>query len=418
MSFRIRALTRRGVVLSNRWEAYVVVKRPNGERIREKSYLPKGTSRRAAQEWAEKRHVHLMTHGRSQPQFASKWTVGDLVAKWLDVRGDVPSAADDRQRLTDYVLPIIGRVPARDLRPKHVVEMLEKLKKRPSRKGGTLAPSTMRSTYALLRQVFDWAFFHEYVSANPVVVLNGVLPAKKDKDPAWRIKARFSPEEVDQLTTDPRIPLHRRIAYAIAFMTGLRIGEASALKWEDYEARAEPLGKLLCYSSYNSRRGKVKETKTGVPREIPVHPALASLLREWKALGWKATHGRSPKKVDLIIPSTEGGYRSVTYALKAFHRDLEMLGLRKRRLHDCRRTFISMAQDGGASKEVLRAITHPSPKDAFDLYSTPSWDARCAAVLCLRVGLKAAEAPSPAATGPAEISGVRHAVGVQAVGLA
>jgi integrase len=312
-------------------------------------------------------------------------TVAALIGEWLTARGDVPSAPEDRQRLNDYVVPLIGRVLAAELRPKDVVWMLEKLRMRPSRKGATPASSTIRSTYALVRQVFDWAVLHEHVPANPVVVPNGVLPPKKDKDPTWRSKARFRRQESEQIITDLRIPLHRRVSYALALLTGLRVGEVSALTWEDYETQGEPLGKLFCCLSYNTRQKRTKETKTGVAREIPVHPVLAQILNDWKAKGWNATYGRSPKRGDLIVPSTEGGYRSANYALKAFHQDLELLGLRKRRLHDCRRTFISLAQDGGASKEVLRAITHPSPRDAFDLYSTPSWDARCEAVLCLKI---------------------------------
>ena len=60
--------------------------------------------------------------------------------------------------------------------------------------------------------------------------------------------------------------------------------------------------------------------------------------------------------------------------------------MRRRRHYDARRTFISLALDGGASKDVLRYITHPSPADAFDLYSTPSWPARCAQVGRIKVG--------------------------------
>ena len=90
------------------------------------------------------------------------------------------------------MVPLIGRMLAVELRPRDVVRMLELLKKRPSRKGGMLAPSTIRSTYALVRQVFDWAVLHEQVPANPVVVPSGLLPAKKDKDPTWRSKARLS----------------------------------------------------------------------------------------------------------------------------------------------------------------------------------------------------------------------------------
>jgi integrase len=315
-------------------------------------------------------------------------TVATLIGEWLDARADVPSAPEDRRRLNDYVVPLIGAVRASELRPKHVVQLIGRLKELPSRKGGTLAARTIRTTYGLLRQVFQWAVLHEHVAANPVIVPKGVLPEKKDKDPAWRSKARFSRDEVQQLVTDSRIPEQRRVAYAVEFMTGLRTGEASALKWGDYETHHEPLGKLLCYASYNTRRKELKDTKTGVPREIPVHPGLGKILAGWKKSGWAKMYGRRPKADDLLIPSTEGGYRSVTYALKIFHRDLEILGLRKRRHHDTRRTFISLAQDGGATKEILRYITHPSPNDAFDLYSTPSWEARCAAVRCLRVTLE------------------------------
>jgi len=45
----------------------------------------------------------------------------------------------------------------------------------------------------------------------------------------------FTASEVEQLISDPRVSLHRRVAYAIEFLTGLRTGEVSALVWGDYE---------------------------------------------------------------------------------------------------------------------------------------------------------------------------------------
>jgi hypothetical protein len=56
--------------------------------------------------------------------------------------------------------------------------------------------------------------------------------------------------------------------------------------------------------------------------------------------------------------------------------------------YDARRTFISLGLDAGASKDILQGITHPRPVDAFDLYRTASWAARCEAVLKLSVGLR------------------------------
>jgi hypothetical protein len=132
----------------------------------------------------------------------------------------------------------------------------------------------------------------------------------------------------------------------------------------------------------------VKATKTGVTHEVPVHPTLARVLAHWKLTGWLKRMGRRPLAEDLIIPTIRGSYRDVRKALEDFHEDLNRLGLRKRRHYDARRTFISLGLDGGASKDLLQSITHPRPVDAFDLYRTPAWAARCEAVAKLRVELR------------------------------
>lgn len=74
-----------------------------------------------------------------------------------------------------------------------------------------------------------------------------------------------------------------------------------------------------------------------------------------------------------------------------FLEDLDRLGLRRRRQYDARRTFMSLTLNGGASKDIVRWITHPRPADVFDLYVTPSWEALCTAVSCVRVDVKAGE---------------------------
>jgi len=79
--------------------------------------------------------------------------------------------------------------------------------------------------------------------------------------------------------------------------------------------------------------------------------------------------------------------RDVGRALHRFHRDLDALGLRRRRHCDTRRTFISLALAAGARKELLRWITH-APGDVFDACTSPPWTSLCEQVACLRLGLK------------------------------
>jgi integrase len=85
-----------------------------------------------------------------------------------------------------------------------------------------------------------------------------------------------------------------------------------------------------------------------------------------------AADGRRPHH-----PERLGEHRRVCRARRRFHEDLARLGLRKRRVHDLRRTFISLALADGARNDVLRWVTHGPDGDIVDLYTTLPWR-RCA----------------------------------------
>jgi hypothetical protein len=74
-----------------------------------------------------------------------------------------------------------------------------------------------------------------------------------------------------------------------------------------------------------------------------------------------------------------------------------ILGLRGRRGHDLRRTFITLAQVDGARRDLLKVMTHgPAADDIINLYTTFPWPALCAEVEKLKVDLARAR-PEPAA---------------------
>jgi integrase len=285
-------------------------------------------------------------------------------------------------------LPLIGKMPIHELRPRHVRDMVAALRAKKSRLGGVFGPRTVRHIYATLHHVLHDAVVDEILPANPCVLRRGELPRKADKDPTWRSGAVFTRDEVELLVSDGRIPEDRRVLYALEFLTGMRCGEAAALPWRAYDPTLEPLGRILVAVSWNSRSKAVKGTKTDQPREVPVHPTLAWVLAAWKLSGWKRIFGRQPKPDDLVVPAHQGGSRNVCYSLMAFHDDLVLLGLRKRRHYDTRRTFISLAQADGARKDVLRWVTHGPSGDVFDAYTTLPWSALCEAVGCLKVSAK------------------------------
>ena len=165
--------------------------------------------------------------------------------------------------------------------------------------------------------------------------------------------------------------------YALKGVAGLRHGEAAGLRWSQYDEQAEPLGAL-----------NLAKTKTGVPRRVTVHPTLARVLAEWKLAGWERTHGRMPTPDDFITPSLNMTERSAQETPKQLHADLETLGLRKRRGHDLRRTFITLAQVDGARRDLLETVTHGPRGDIINVYTTFPWPALCAEVAKLQIALR------------------------------
>lgn len=88
----------------------------------------------------------------------------------------------------------------------------------------------------------------------------------------------FTREEAETLIADPRIPPDRQLVYAFGVLAGMRPGEAAALRWRRWDPSVGPPGELLVAASYNTRKHRVKSTKTDVVRHVPVHRTLAATL--------------------------------------------------------------------------------------------------------------------------------------------
>jgi hypothetical protein len=92
----------------------------------------------------------------------------------------------------------------------------------------------------------------------------------------------------------------------------------------------------------------------------------------------------------LLIPSWRGRHRSRCHSLSKFHDDPQRLALRRRRQHDLRRTFVSLARADGARADVLLGVTHGTKASSLmDLYTTLPWASFCAEVAKLTVAIGA-----------------------------
>ncbi len=319
---------------------------------------------------------------------AAKPTVAEFAAPWLEKRSrrGVRTWKDDRARLQRHVLPILGSQRLDEVRPKHVRRVIEAVKA----KG--LAPKTVRNVYATLRSLFRDAKVDDLVADTPCVLPPQDLGPMHDKDPAWRPTAIMSRDELEQLISDERIPVDRRVIYALCGVGGLRTGEACGLLWSRWSPELRPLGRLDIVTSY-TKGG----TKTLRSRLLPVHPVLGAVLSEWRLSGWARAYGRPPGDDDIVVPTLgrarvpDGRMRNASMVWHDLQDDLAALGLRPRRVHDFRRTFITLVRADGARKDLLRLVTHGPEGDIVDIYTEMPWEPLCAEVAKLRVRRRSPE---------------------------
>jgi integrase len=341
-------------------------------------------------------------------------TVAIWAERWLEARRQRGVSAVDGDRASLVrVLARLGELPLKDVRIADVRETFAGIMA-----SGELAPKSIHNVYGTTKTMFTDAVAKEHIPANPCVLLQrrGELPEREDRNPTWRRQAIFGLPEIGSIITSPSIPAERRVLYALVFLTGERIGEAAARTWSDLDQQAGPLACLVVGTSWRTKARRVVPVKTRKVRWVPVHPLLAELLAEWQRAGWARTFGRTPRAEDLIAPeplraeelaqlarqrtptpdlvrtrSAPAAGQPEAYrhwpnhaAYKRLQDDLEQLGLRGRRVHDFRRTFVSNLRAAGADEGTVQLITHGPRKSVMSDYTTLPWAAMCSAVERLR----------------------------------
>ncbi len=307
-------------------------------------------------------------------------TVSRFSSSWLKEREKhVRTWKNDASVMRLHVLPTLGSMRLDEVRAKHLVDLVRSWRSKVEAE--RMAPKSIYNAYSTVSALFRDAELEGLISYNPCKLTKRQLGPKVDADPEWRPTAVFTLAELELLISDERVPMDRRVLYALEGIAALRHGEASGLLWRNVQPELEPLGML--YVAFNYQHPM---PKGDVCRPVPIHPTLAAILAEWKLHGWARMMGRPPTADDLVLPlppgakSKHGRWRRKGYSYDGLERDLEVLGFRHRRGHDLRRTMISLCRSNGAIRDILRRATHKPPKEVIEGYTTYEWQVVCAEV--------------------------------------
>ncbi|MAM72038.1 MAG: integrase [Gammaproteobacteria bacterium] len=272
-------------------------------------------------------------------------TLGEAYREYLQTRKNLkPNTLHDYKRCIEGALGDWLTTPLSELSK----DKVEKRHRALGKKSKARANNTMR----VLRAIFNFAMDrYEDKSGKPIILFNPVSRISSTR--GWyEIKRRqtlLTPTQLKpwfEATLKLNQETTRDYLHFLLF-TGLRRSEAALLTWEDID--------------FNEKVIHIPDTKNKEPHALPMSDFLKDLLKRRKKMNLSEWVFPSPR--------TLGPLKEPKTALKR----IETVSGIKIRLHDLRRTFITIAESLDIPAYALkRLLNHKFSNDVTAGYIVPS----------------------------------------------
>lgn len=289
-------------------------------------------------------------------------TLALYLERWLEegVRNSVrPKTYENYELCVRRLFPELGRVRLRALTPEHIQHALGDLIHR------GLAARTVRQVHMVLRCSLKQAVLWRLIPGNPSDAVKAPRAERKEM-------RTLSEEQVRSLLAATAGTRHHSL-WIFLVTTGVRLGEALALKWADIDmvegnatirrALQRHRGVGMVFVEPKSSRGR---------RTVPFPPeTLAALAAQREVLGRERSQaGKRWHENDMVFPSPDGRPRDMTYLSYTFHRGLEKAGLPRLRIHDLRHTAATHLLTKHVHPKVVQELLgHSTIAITLDTYS-------------------------------------------------
>jgi len=273
-------------------------------------------------------------------------TFGEMADIWLKLAAKTckeTTVNDYRSILDIHILPVFGDRLIMDITRKEVINLLKN-------KLTNLSTSTVKHIKTTISNVFSTAIDEEIIEINPVYNLKHIFP-KKEKGLYILNKLEIDlilKKSLEIMPDDYPI-------IALLAKTGLRLGEALALQWDNIDLIKK---KIHVCQTYTRRR--FTSTKTHEHRYVDMSDDLVSIISKAK----KTSH--------FVFPGKNGLQPRNGDALRnKFKKVLKAANLNKGiRLHDLRHYYATyMINQKAPLAFVQKQLGHKSLSTTLEVYS-------------------------------------------------
>jgi integrase len=300
-----------------------------------------------------------------------KWTTGQWLEEFVAGRkkiGKKPATVKDyRYYLDYYLIPRLGNIPLKELRRPKLQAFVDQLVKE-----GTLSPRTIRHCITKLRTALNHAVAAGIIETTPAAVLDLPPIHKVEKNP-------YSLEESKAFLD--AVVYHRfRALFTLSILSGLREGEALALRWSDIDLEE---GTIEVNSTLHRRDGAwdFDSTKTASSnRTVTMVPLLMNVLAQHREsqtaerlLVGEYHKEDNPKgwvDWDVVFATHKGGPLLARNVFRDYKKMQKQANLREQTYHDLRHGAANLMMNSGASSlaEVSKILGHSQLSITSDYY--------------------------------------------------
>jgi len=285
--------------------------------------------------------------------FLQEWLAGAAAA-----RVTAKTAADYASLLRLHVTPVLGdrklsQLGSADIQKLYTGMLEQKLSAR-----------TIRYTHAVLNSALKQAVKWGLLSRNPAEAVD--LPRKDQRE----MKV-LSPEQAGAFLTAAKDDRWHAL-WHLLLVTGMRPGEALALRWSDLDGQKVRIQRNLVRHADGRWELKEPKTKRG-RRTVSIPPATATLLQQHRHAQLTKRLKAGPGYVDqeFVFAAANGSPLDWRILVQRhFNRVLKSAGLPRIRPYDLRHTTATLLlADGENVKVVSERLGHASAALTLDVYS-------------------------------------------------
>lgn len=318
-------------------------------------------------------------------------TVNDLYEKWAGLKRGIRNTTfqDYRCLYARLIAPDIGKARAAGLKKSDVRAFYGKLI---DERG--LAASTLANVHKVLHQILNIGVDDGYMRQNPA---DGALDdIRKENADAVRSRRALTAEEQERfesfLARSKKFRRWRPI-FTTLLWTGMRVGEATALTWQDVDMETGTISVRRSLAYYAKGPGRHAEFSINLPktkagmREIPMLSKVRHALMLEKELQ-DERHGGCTASVDgvtgFVFANSRGGLQHCLILNRALSRIIRACNegaakehggsapvlLPQFTCHSLRHTFATRMCEAGVNLKAMQDILgHSTVKMTLDVYT-------------------------------------------------